>query len=198
MGKAAFDSLHVLIVDDNVHMRRIIETLTRALGVGRVSLVSDGDEALALVRSEAVDIVLCDLEMDHLNGLEFIGKVRVNDDSPNPYVPIIVVSGHGDMQSVIKARDAGANEFLAKPISAKELYDRLIAVIEHPRPFIRTKTYFGPDRRRCQVDSYDGPDRRGGGAEAAADRGLDDDDLDDGDLELVFSDTIKPAAAAGD
>lgn len=196
MGKAAFNSLHLLIVDDNVHMRHIIETLIRALGVRRVSLVSDGDEALGLLRSVPVDIVLCDLEMDHLNGLEFIRKVRVNDASPNPYVPIIVVSGHTDKRSVIKARDAGAHEFLAKPISAKELYSRLIAVIERPRPFIRTKTYFGPDRRRRLEDFYSGTDRRGDGAEAAADG--DPGALDSGDLELILSDSIQPSAATGD
>jgi hypothetical protein len=58
------------------------------------------------------------------------------------------------------ARDAGVNEFLAKPVSVKAILTRLISVIEHPRPFVRTKTYFGPCRRRRVDDEYRGPERR--------------------------------------
>src|SRR6185503_19347376 len=60
-------------------------------------------------------------------------------------------------------RDAGVTEFLAKPISAKALYQRIINVVANPRPFIKTKTYFGPDRRRNTTSNYIGPERRKGG-----------------------------------
>ena len=61
------------------------------------------------------------------------------------------------------ARDAGVTEFLAKPISAKGLYQRILNVVANPRPFIKTKTYFGPDRRRNTNNAYIGPERRVGG-----------------------------------
>jgi len=61
---------------------------------------------------------------------------------------------------VRQARDAGTNEFLAKPVSANAILTRLLAVIEHPRPFVRTKVYFGPCRRRRTRDEYEGPERR--------------------------------------
>src|SRR6266851_823449 len=61
------------------------------------------------------------------------------------------------------ARDAGVTEFLAKPISAKGLYQRILNVVANPRPFIKTKTYFGPDRRRNTANAYIGPERRVGG-----------------------------------
>jgi len=54
-------------------------------------------------------------------------------------------------------------EFLAKPISAKALYQRILNVVVSPRPFIRTKTYFGPDRRRNTSNAYIGPERRNNG-----------------------------------
>jgi hypothetical protein len=54
-------------------------------------------------------------------------------------------------------------EFLAKPISAKSLYERILNVVANPRPFIKTKSYFGPDRRRNVNSSYVGPERRKGG-----------------------------------
>jgi hypothetical protein len=61
------------------------------------------------------------------------------------------------------ARDAGVTEFLAKPISAKALYQRILNVVASPRPFIRTKTYFGPDRRRNTSNAYIGAERRNNG-----------------------------------
>ena len=59
-----------------------------------------------------------------------------------------------------KARDAGINEFIAKPVSVKTMMSRLVAVIEHPRPYVRTTVYFGPCRRRRSAEEYRGPERR--------------------------------------
>jgi hypothetical protein len=61
---------------------------------------------------------------------------------------------------VLQARDTGVSEFLCKPISAKALYDRIYSIVMHPRPFIRTKSYFGPDRRRAENPAYSGAERR--------------------------------------
>ena len=61
-----------------------------------------------------------------------------------------------------EARDAGVNEFLAKPVTARSLIHRINLVIEHPRPFIRCSTYFGPDRRRRAEPGFKGPWRRQG------------------------------------
>jgi DNA-binding response OmpR family regulator len=82
----------------------------------------------------------------------------------NPFVPIIMLTGHTERTRVTAARDAGITEFLAKPISAKGLYQRVFSVVAHPRPFIKTATYFGPDRRRSTSSNYSGPERRKGGA----------------------------------
>ena len=82
--------------------------------------------------------------------------------------PLVLMSGHTEQWRVNMARDAGVNEFLAKPISAKTLYDRILAVIEKPRPFVRTKNYFGPCRRRVNSRDYAGPERRFSGGKVAA------------------------------
>jgi hypothetical protein len=62
-----------------------------------------------------------------------------------------MLTGHSEKKRVMAARDAGVTEFLAKPISAKALYQRIINVVANPRPFIKTKTYFGPDREPFHV-----------------------------------------------
>jgi DNA-binding response OmpR family regulator len=96
-----------------------------------------------------------------MDGLTFTKKVRTDPNSPNPYVPIIMLTGHTETARVMEARDAGINMFLAKPISVKALSERLALMIDNPARFVRTPTYFGPDRRRKDVGPPKGmPERR--------------------------------------
>jgi len=101
--------------------------------------------------------------MPIFDGLELTQMIRQPGANANPYVPIIMLTGHTEKARVTAARDAGITEFLAKPISAKALYQRIANVVANPRPFIKTKNYFGPDRRRSGGASYVGPERRKGG-----------------------------------
>jgi DNA-binding response OmpR family regulator len=71
-----------------------------------------------------------------------------------------MMTGHSAVVRVMEARDAGVTEFIAKPLSARTLLNRLNAVIYQPRPFVRTQTYFGPDRRRRADPNHLGPWRR--------------------------------------
>jgi DNA-binding response OmpR family regulator len=71
-----------------------------------------------------------------------------------------MLTGHTSLDHVRQARDAGVNEFIAKPVSVKTMMSRLVAVIEHPRPYVRTTGYFGPCRRRSSVAEYQGSERR--------------------------------------
>jgi CheY-like chemotaxis protein len=140
--------LTVMVVDDNAHMRRIVKEILRSLGVTHISEAVDGADALKAMRAISPDIVIADLDMRPLDGLEFTRLVRTAGDSPDPYVPIIMLTGHTEAYRVAQARDAGVNEFLAKPISVKGLYARIHAIIHRPRQYVRTKGFAGPDRRR--------------------------------------------------
>ena len=71
-----------------------------------------------------------------------------------------MLTGFSERARILAARDSGINEYLLKPVSAKMLYSRIRAVIEQPRRLVKTKTYFGPDRRRGEQD-FEGPDLRG-------------------------------------
>ena len=77
-----------------------------------------------------------------------------------------MLTGHTALDHVMQARDAGINEFIAKPVSVKTMISRLSSIIEHPRPYVRTTVYFGPCRRRRQ-DEHRGPERRSAAKEAA-------------------------------
>ena len=120
------------------------------------------EAALKVLEERTIDLILTDMVMSPMDGIEFTYKVRNAPDSPNPFVPVIMITGHAERSRVMQARDAGVTEFLAKPISAKGLYQRIMNVVTNPRPFIKTKNYFGPDRRRNVNSSYVGPERRTG------------------------------------
>ena len=155
-----FDLLKILLVDDNQHMRILLIEILRAIGVRHVFEAMDGAEALAIMRTTAIDVVFTDLSMNGLDGIDFVNLVRHSPDSPNPFAPIVMITGHSTERRVHEARDAGVNEFLAKPVTARGVIHRLTLLIENPRPFVRTESYFGPDRRRRDDPRYNGPKRR--------------------------------------
>jgi len=152
--------LEVLLVDDNAHMREITSSVLRSVGISRIREASDGVVAMDRLRQHAIDLAFVDLEMQPLGGLEFTRMVRNDPDSANPYLPIIMMTGHTQARRVLEARDVGVTEFLAKPITAKSVIDRLNAVIVKARPFIKAGDFFGPDRRRADDGSYSGAPRR--------------------------------------
>jgi two-component system chemotaxis response regulator CheY len=155
-------TLHVLVVDDNPHMRSIVVAILRGVGIGTVKEASDGADALEVMRAGVPDLVIVDLNMFPIDGLEFTQMIRTAPDSPFPFVPIIMMTGHTERTKVMAARDSGVNELVAKPISAKTLLDRIVAVIDRPRPFVKTSSYTGPCRRRGIGKEFLGPWRRKG------------------------------------
>jgi PleD family two-component response regulator len=116
--------------------------------------------AFQQLKKTAPDVVITDLMMQPIDGLEFARMVRTERGSPDPYVPIVMVTGFADKQRVEEARDAGVTEFLAKPVTTEALCARLETIIERPRPFVRTRDFFGPDRRRRRVPPPDDGGRR--------------------------------------
>ncbi len=163
MFRIDFNKLRFLCCDDNPHMRRILRTLLHSFGAREVYEAEEGATALEMYNHYAPDIIITDWSMPIFDGIELTQMIRQPDAYGNPYVPIIMLTGHSEKRRVTMARDAGVTEFLAKPISANGLYQRLLNVVINPRPFIKTKNYFGPDRRRNTSTAYIGPERRSGG-----------------------------------
>jgi CheY-like chemotaxis protein len=155
-----YDLLRILLVDDNHYMRVLLAEILRAIGVKEIWEANDGAEALQAIRDHQVDIVMTDLSMQPLDGIDFVRLLRNSPDSPNPMVPVIMITGHSTLQRVAEARDAGVNEFLAKPLTARGVIERISQVVENPRSYVRTGTYFGPDRRRRADPNFTGPWRR--------------------------------------
>lgn len=159
--------VRVLVVDDNEHMRALLRAMLKAIGLTNILEAHDGSQAMSRLREHEVDVVITDLWMEPLDGLDFVRLLRRSPNSPSPTVAIVMVTGHATLSHVHEARDAGVDELLTKPISARDLVDRLHKVVEHRRPYVRAAEYFGPERRRRADPAYDGPKRRADDAEMA-------------------------------
>ncbi|MDP1975767.1 MAG: response regulator [Alphaproteobacteria bacterium] len=146
-GNYRFDKIFPLIIDDSAHIRKLLKDVHFCFGCTRVIEASDGSEALATLKQSRVDVIFSNWVMSPMDGIEFLKQMRNPDNSPDPYVPIIMISAHSTLDHIKKSRDAGANAFLTKPFTPASLAKILATIIEAPRPFIKTKTYFGPDRR---------------------------------------------------
>lgn len=150
--------ISVLIVDDNRFMRTIVFNSLTGLGIRNIVQADGVEQALEQVHGWGVDLVISDWDMGELSGLDLIRKIRAN--SATRLVPIIMLTSNTQRRNIVTARDAGATEFLAKPVSAQAMYSRIVEVIERPRQYVKTKTYLGPDRRRKRDETYKGPKRR--------------------------------------
>ncbi len=155
-----FDKLSVLIAEDTVPMRELFGAILKNLGIKEIHMAADGTEAFESFKKENQDIVLTDWIMDPMDGLELTNEIRTNTLSPNRMVPIILITGYSAWPRVSNARDTGVTEFLIKPFTAKDIARRLGHVITHPRNFVETADFFGPDRRRRKDPAYSGAMRR--------------------------------------
>ena len=121
---------HVLVADDEPHIGRIIK-MKLEQGPFRVTLVYDGREALdALSRHEDISLVLLDLMMPHLSGLDVLAALRA--DPRYRSLPCIILTAAGQEQQHVKAMELGASDFLTKPFSPKRLYARAAELVGLP------------------------------------------------------------------
>ena len=143
----------------NGEMRRRVREELADMGIGQVRECADPSMALVLLSEFEADFCIVDWMGGAMDGLAFVKFIRAHEDSPNPRLPIIMMTENANTQRVIDARNAGADEFLAKPINGRALHSRLLSLVENPRLFIRSESYSGPDRRR-RDRPFVGEDRR--------------------------------------
>lgn len=155
-----FDKVKILIVEDMAPMLALTISLLRIFGFGNIHGARSVEEAYELFRHHNHDLIITDWLMDPLDGLDLVNKVRKNADSPNKFVPIILMTGYSAQPRVEVARDMGITEFLMKPYNARDLYARIVQIIEKPRQFVEAEEFFGPDRRRRKGHDFNGRDKR--------------------------------------
>lgn len=142
-----FSSISVLVAEHNSHMRQTIRSILRTFNIGDIIETRNPEDAWDAFCSTPPDVVFADWAPG-FDGMSLLQKIRRDPESPNPFIPIIIVTSMSDKKNVLTARDLGMTEFLAKPFSPKQIFLRLRIVAEQPRAFIKTGNFFGPDRRR--------------------------------------------------
>ncbi|MCK6418672.1 MAG: response regulator [Alphaproteobacteria bacterium] len=155
------EKARILVVDDMRPMVNLTTTVLKIFGFKEVYTAEDGEEGFEMVCRHDPDLIITDWLMAPMDGLEFTEKIRRSPMTPNPYVPVLMMTGFSSRFRVEKARDMGITEFLVKPFSARDLYARVAQIVEKPRQFVDAGNFFGPDRRRRKNDEYGGPIRRG-------------------------------------
>ncbi|MBT6093355.1 MAG: response regulator [Rhodospirillaceae bacterium] len=151
--------LNVLVLEKHLLIRNLLTEVFREFGVPSVHSTPEPKKAWKIFESFPVDIVFCDWCAE-LDGLAFLSRIRRDPETMNAYAPVVILTANTELRHVCEARDAGMTEFLAKPVSAQAIYERIVAVIESDRFFINSGEFFGPDRRRHHADHHDGKERR--------------------------------------
>jgi two-component system chemotaxis response regulator CheY len=120
--------LDVLIVDDSAAIRKILQrVLAQAdVSINRVHEAGDGREALAVLRTEKINLVLTDINMPNMDGLQFLTEVRANDDWKN--LPVLMITTEGSQAKVMEAVQLGATGYVRKPFTAEQIKEKLATI----------------------------------------------------------------------
>lgn len=149
MAGLDLSALRVLVIDDNGFSRRLVMTALRALSVHQVTEAEGAVDGFSALKAFNPDLILIDWVMPSVDGVEFSKQVRRDKTGAFRFLPIIMTTSYSEIWRVQQARDAGINEFVVKPFSARTLYTKIKTIVDNPRPFIDISDgYFGPDRRR--------------------------------------------------
>ena len=154
-------NLEVLIVDDNGYMHEILRVVLRAFGITNVTSSFDPVAGLELAQSKHFDLIILDVRMPVVDGGEFLQFLRGNTDKVNSRCPVIIVSAYSEKSKVRELRDLGANSFVRKPFTARDLFQHIQMVLRDNYAFIEAGEFKGPDRRRPKrAAQYKGDERR--------------------------------------
>ena len=126
-----FSMLSVLIVDDSRYMRDVIKAVLAAYGCLDVALADGVSQAKEILSNRTVDLALVDWVLEEGDGLELVRWIRQGTDRPNPYIPVVMLTGHSEERHVREARDAGASDFIVKPVSRERLLSMFTKIVPH-------------------------------------------------------------------
>lgn len=147
--------LVILVADPSAYTRRVINGMLRGFGANKILEAEQSTGLFQALSSQKIGILLCDLQLPPHGGLALTRTIRGNADNENRTLPILLMTNNTSEKIVKNARDSGANMVVAKPMSPNSLYDRLGWIAFHPRPFVDTPNYFGPDRR-FKIEGFPG------------------------------------------
>lgn len=149
-----------MVVDDSPFSLELTTQSLLGFGIQTRWLCHSAPEAMDILKDHNIDLLIVDVEMPGMDGVELVHWLRRSGLDPNAFVPVIMTGAHVRKDKVAKARDSGANFLLTKPFSATTLLERIVWAARDSRPFLEVGDYFGPDRRFRDGKAPDGAERR--------------------------------------
>lgn len=124
------EKIRALIVDDSSVMRKIVERSLRQAGIdlAQVREAANGAEALAILGEESVDLILCDINMPVMDGLEFVRQLQAMDAAKR--APVVMITTEGSESHVVQALSLGARGYIRKPFTPDQVKEHVIPVLE--------------------------------------------------------------------
>jgi two-component system chemotaxis response regulator CheY len=122
-------AMDVLIVDDSAAIRKILQRVLRQteMPIGNIHEAGDGVEALAMLATNKVGLVLSDINMPNMDGLEFLSKLKA--DAANKDVPVIMITTEGNQNKVMEAVNLGASGYVRKPFTTEQIKEKLTGLV---------------------------------------------------------------------
>jgi two-component system chemotaxis response regulator CheY len=122
--------IKALIVDDSSVMRKIVERSLRQAGIelAQVLEAANGAEALGVLRESSVDLILCDINMPVMDGLEFVQRLRSVEGAK--LVPVVMITTEGSESRVVQALSSGARGYIRKPFTPDQVREHVFPVLE--------------------------------------------------------------------
>jgi two-component system, chemotaxis family, chemotaxis protein CheY len=122
--------IRALIVDDSSVMRKIVERALRQAGLDPLVVheAASGTEGLDLLRAKSVDLILCDINMPSMDGLEFLRRLRAENLAPG--VPVVMITAESSEEHVKQAIQAGAQGYIRKPFTSDQVKERVLPLVK--------------------------------------------------------------------
>jgi CheY-like chemotaxis protein len=140
-----FSQLRILVVDDQMLVRSLISQIMRTIGCrpDSVSQATDGNNALRVLEIRTFDLIVCDFQMDPINGVDLLKEVRCAR-TPNPSnIPFVFLSGHPERSTIMRAAQFHADGFIIKPPTPSDIEKNIESAMTRKRPAIDPFHYLG-------------------------------------------------------
>ena len=120
--------LKFLIVDDFSTMRRIVRGLLKEMGCDKAEEAEDGAVALAALKAQKFDFVVCDINMPNMNGFDFLKAVRA--DESLKHIPVLMVTAEARKEDIVLAAQTGASGYIVKPFTKATLEEKVQKIVQ--------------------------------------------------------------------
>ncbi len=142
-----FDNVRVVLLDQNMSMRRLIRSSLNSIGFSSIAECRDADDLVAMIRTNDPDLIMVDIDAETERICEIVREIRNGNLGENPFVIVIALTWHPEREVINLTLTAGTDDVVTKPVSASVLSERVGNLARNRREFVVTESYIGPERR---------------------------------------------------